>query len=136
MKKLQKGVKDILIVFALQIAWCKIIFFALFLLIGLECEPTSDITLGKFFLACVFAPVWEEIAFRYVPLTIASRYFKKSFMQIAIGSAIFFGYIHGSPINIMIQGVFGLLFTIVYIRNGLSYAIASHALWNFYCLTQ
>lgn len=136
MNKLQKGVKDILIVFALQVAWCKIIFFTLFLLIGLEVEPTSDITLGKFFLACVFAPVWEEIAFRYVPLTIASRYFKKSFIQIMIGSAIVFGLGHGSPINIMIQGVWGLMFSIIYIRNGLVYAIASHALWNFYCLTQ
>ena len=133
MKKLQKGVRDILVVFALQVAWCKIIFFALFLLIGLECEPTSNITLSKFFLACVFAPVWEEIAFRYIPLTIAIRYFKKSFIQITIGSAIFFGYIHGSPINIMIQGVWGLLFSIVYIRNGLKWAIVSHFLWNFYC---
>ena len=136
MKKLQKGVQDIMVVFALQIMWCKVIFFILYLLIGLEQVPAYEFTLGNIFLCCIFAPIWEEIAYRYIPLTIAIRHFKKSFIQIAIGLAIFFGYIHGSPLNIMIQGVWGLLFTFVYIRNGLVYAIASHALWNFYCLTQ
>lgn len=135
MEKIQKGVQYIMVVFALQIIWCKVIFFILYLLIGLEQVPAHEITLGSIFLCCIFAPIWEEIAYRYIPLTIAIRYFKKSFFQIVLGSAIVFGLGHGSPINIMIQGVWGLMFSVVYIRNGLWYAITSHALWNFYCLT-
>lgn len=125
-------IKDILTVFAVQVIYCKVIFFILYLLFGLTlCN--GEKTLDMFLLAVIIAPIVEEFLYRYVPLKIAKNYFRKNIITIAIASSVIFGLHHGSVLNIPIQGVFGLLFTWVYIRNGLPYAILSHALWNLYC---
>lgn len=130
--KQKTPIKDILCVFAVQVFYCKAIFFTLSNLIGLE-KIQQEQSLGLFFLACIFAPMWEEIMYRHVPLQIAKNYFRKNIIHVAIGSSIIFGINHGSVLNILIQGVFGLMFSWVYIRNGLKWSILSHALWNFYC---
>lgn len=93
---------------------------------------------GSFFFACIFAPLWEEAVFRHFALTLVkgSSNFKKNIVPIVILTSCIFGYLHGSIINMLIQGVAGLVLSAVYIRNGFSYwsSVSLHALWNFFLM--
>ena len=86
-----------------------------------------------FFRCCIIAPLWEELAYRYAPLTIAKRLGEKKFIVPAILlSSIIFGYGHGSVGNIFLQGIGGLMCCIVYVKNGYSLwsSLLLHFLWN------
>jgi len=95
---------------------------------------TNNVGAGwtMFFMAVVFAPIWEEAVFRYFPLSIAKGLPSKYTWPIVVVSSIVFGLLHGSIINILIQGVGGFLLAGVYIQNGWSYksSVCYHFLWN------
>lgn len=96
-----------------------------------------------FFLACILAPLWEEFCFRFAPIRfsqlLASFAAKLGVPKngivaaFAIAFAIFFGILHGSALNIVVQGVTGMLFCWLYLKNNNSYwsVVIAHALWNF-----
>ncbi|MBU4348351.1 CPBP family intramembrane metalloprotease [Patescibacteria group bacterium] len=97
-----------------------------------------------FFFTCIFAPLWEEAVFRFGPFGVAraleftatqktSGYLPRTIclFPVLIGSSIVFGLLHGSVINIMIQGVFGMFFAWVMIKSGYWSAVLTHSLWNF-----
>jgi membrane protease YdiL (CAAX protease family) len=90
------------------------------------------------FMGLVFAPLVEEAIFRMLPLAIME---KKSASQtravVVCVCGILFGILHGSPINVFIQGFTGLMLGFLYLKNGpnqlssyLSCA-AVHAAYNF-----
>lgn len=103
-----------------------------------------------FFFACLLAPFWEELAFRWYPLktrlrerdeTALDESKKKILTEIGqrpiypvviLVCFIIFGLAHGGAINILLQGVTGLLMAYVYLRNGrcLWSAMLYHALFN------
>jgi membrane protease YdiL (CAAX protease family) len=102
-----------------------------------------------FFLVCILAPLWEEFCFRVTPIKF-SQFLESLAIKLgvpkngivaifAISFAIFFGILHGNAFNICIQGVSGLLFCWLYLRNNNSYlsVVLAHAIWNFmivFCL--
>lgn len=121
--------KTIFAVFTVQLLWCHFIFW--FLGIGIA---RDDISWQDALLFGVFiAPVWEELLYRHLPIQLGVRYFPKALFPIIIGVSIIFGRNHGSEVNILIQGVYGILFSYTYLRHGLFASIAQHMLWNFYC---
>lgn len=86
-----------------------------------------------FFFACILAPLWEEAAFRYAPITIAKNFGEQYLLPVIVISSVLFGWGHGyGPISLMIQGVAGFLFSLLYIKNNYSYVstVVSHFLWN------
>lgn len=104
-----------------------------------------------FFFACVLAPLWEELMFRYLPfaLFIAPKLataglseeqiannekFIKTFLGLLIlSTSIIFGLLHGGPINILFQGVGGIILWKIFLQSGKYrywYAVGAHALWN------
>lgn len=93
--------------------------------------------LGIFFFSCIIAPLWEELVFRHAPLQITKKLNQVlnvdfTWPVIFISSAIF-GWGHGQQaVSILIQGVMGVVFSIVYIRNNYSYwsSTVLHFLWN------
>jgi hypothetical protein len=99
--------------------------------------------LWLFFLACVMAPLWEEFCFRLAPIRLAqllTGIAKNTGAQMsivgitAVAFAIWFGWCHGyGVISILIQGVGGLFFAWIYLKNNNSYwsCVAAHAIWNF-----
>jgi membrane protease YdiL (CAAX protease family) len=93
-----------------------------------------EMSLGQLIVrACVIAPIWEEVAFRYLPM----KFFgKENLIPAVIGSSIFFGYIHGGVPNIFLQGVAGLILATVYIKSNYSLwvNVTLHALWNFFLM--
>lgn len=93
--------------------------------------------IGMIFFACVWAPIWEEAAFRYAPITIAKNFGPQFLLPVIILSSVLFGWGHGSgPISLLIQGVGGFLFSLLYIKNGFSYksSVAAHFLWNAFLI--
>ena len=89
--------------------------------------------LYEIFMACILAPLWEELAFRHAPGLIAKGMGKQFLLPIIIISSALFGWghHHGAE-SILRQGVMGLLFFWVYIKNGYSYWSSTivHAAWN------
>lgn len=88
-----------------------------------------------FVTSCIFAPLFEEIVFRLVPLQIA-RIFNKGriTLLVILFSSLLFGYGHALGVwAIPIQGIGGLLFCYVYLKNGYSYSssVIMHFLINF-----
>jgi len=93
-----------------------------------------------FFLACIMAPLWEEIVFRYFPLRLAQAIEKavapeqpkiNLVLPAVMFTSVIFGLVHGSVFNILFQGVSGILLAWVFLKNN-SYwsAVILHSLWN------
>jgi len=80
---------------------------------------------------CGFTPIFEEAIFRELPYKLFKPDKEKELLFI-IFVAIIFGWLHGSYMHIFAQGVAGIAFGWVYLRNGYSYlsAVAAHGLYN------
>lgn len=94
-------------------------------------EPSKYYT---FFMCCIVAPIWEELAFRVAPLKLAKKFGEDTFVPIIIISSVLFGWGHGyGAESLLMQGVMGLVFSYVYLKNGFSAwsSMTLHALWNF-----
>lgn len=87
----------------------------------------------ELFMACIFAPLWEELAFRHAPGLLVKALGDKFLVPVMILSSAIFGWGHGhGPESVMRQGVMGFVFFYVYIKNGYSYwsSVVLHAAWN------
>lgn len=89
--------------------------------------------LVEIFLSVLLAPLIEELFFRHFPIQIIKATGKKELLwpTILFTSALF-GIMHDGYPSILLQGVGGLLLSIVYIKNNYSYwsSVALHAMWN------
>lgn len=95
----------------------------------------AKMLLWTYFWTCVVAPLWEELFFRVGPISIAKKLGRHYYFPIILMSSIFFGYMHGfHPLGIILQGVFGFLASVLYIKNGNCYisVVLAHFLWNFH----
>jgi membrane protease YdiL (CAAX protease family) len=91
----------------------------------------------KFLKSCIFAPIWEELLFRYAPIEIARRAGEKKYLLPVIAtSSIIFGLAHYGVVSIFIQGIGGLIMSILYVKNGysLTSSFVLHFLWNLFIL--
>ena len=105
-----------------------------------EDRPTTDIELvpGRylFFITCIVAPIWEELAYRYGPISIAKHFGRDLILPVIVISSAIFGWGHGDgPESILRQGIMGFVFSWVYIKNGYSLksSIILHMAWNIFC---
>lgn len=133
MKKFFKSnfdkIKTLFSIFGLNLIW--IVFIVTFIDKVVYVNPI----MVTFFMSCIFAPLWEELLFRYVPIQIvnASNNASKLMLPVVIGSSILFGLAHGGPLNILTQGVGGLFLSYLYIKYESYWLnVLSHALWNFF----
>jgi membrane protease YdiL (CAAX protease family) len=99
---------------------------------------TLQASLGlQLFLAVLMAPIFEEIIFRLLPLTLVKRSHPEVILAVQLGvCGVIFGWVHGSPINILIQGVGGFMLGRLYMKNNSSMLAAwgstalVHAMYN------
>lgn len=90
----------------------------------------------EFFMTCIAAPLWEELAFRVAPYKIAQKFGQEYLIPVVLLSTIIFGWGHGAgTISLMFQGFGGLFLTYAYLKSGYSYwtSVALHFTWNFGC---
>ncbi|MFA6603391.1 MAG: CPBP family intramembrane glutamic endopeptidase [Patescibacteria group bacterium] len=90
------------------------------------------------FMTLVFAPVIEEAIFRMLPLTfVIGQHPERVRAVVIVICGIIFGWAHGSPLNVFIQGFVGLMLGWLYVKNNTSQKAAYiscvivHALYNF-----
>jgi membrane protease YdiL (CAAX protease family) len=98
-------------------------------------QPPSNAYI--FFITVLLAPLWEEAVFRYFPISLARKLgVNELLVPFMVLSSIIFGLGHGSPFNILLQGIMGFMFSCIYVKNGYSYwsTFTLHALWNFMCI--
>lgn len=84
------------------------------------------------FFSCIWAPIWEELTYRWVPVQIAKREFPKLLLPLIVLSSALFGWGHGEcQEGVFIQGVLGLIFTWVYLKtDNILYCILLHCIYN------
>lgn len=103
---------------------------------GMDWISSISPSVNNLFWVVLIAPVWEEAAFRYAPITIAMLFNKKLVLPVVIISSAIFGWGHGhGAYSVMLQGVGGLIYAWIYIRNGYSYwsSVTAHSMWNVFC---
>jgi membrane protease YdiL (CAAX protease family) len=90
------------------------------------------------FMKLIFAPVVEEAAFRYFPITMVKNMERSQIRAtIIVVGGIVFGILHGHVLNILIQGVVGVILGYLYLRNYRSdltsylSCVAVHMMYNF-----
>lgn len=88
--------------------------------------------LYSFFIACIWAPIWEELAFRWAPIQLALRTNDKYIVPIIIISSAYFGWGHGDcQEGVFIQGVLGVIFSGVYLHTRKIWCnMVLHSLYN------
>lgn len=87
---------------------------------------------GDITFILILCPLWEELAFRVIPIQIARVVPRNLTWPIVLMAGFIFGWYHGSLANIIMQGVLGVIMTWVYIRNGFSFmsSFLTHAFYN------
>lgn len=101
------------------------------ILLGMR-SPTET-----FFMACVWAPIWEEFVFRWAPIKLARAAGGATLLPIIIIASAIFGWGHGAgPYSLLIQGAMGLVFSVLYIKNNDSVlsTIIAHSMWNTFVI--
>lgn len=89
--------------------------------------------LVEIFLACIMAPLWEEVVFRKFPLDVIKASKKEELLiPTMLFTSVIFGLGHYGVPSLLIQGVGGFVMSAVYIKNGFSYwsSCFMHFLWN------
>lgn len=67
---------------------------------------------------------FEEIIFRFTPIFLARTFLGKFFgaswgiLIVALVASVLFGLVHGSPHNIYVQGVSGMLYSLLFLKCG------------------
>lgn len=88
-------------------------------LLGEEPEAIGVPILSLWFIPVLFLiATVEEAIFRIIPLTIALRESQRKSVHLTVVllSAIVFGFIHGGPIHIFIQGIGGFLYAVIFLK--------------------
>ncbi len=90
------------------------------------------------FMALIFAPFIEEALFRMLPLTLVGGLKRDQIRAVLIAvCGIIFGWAHGSPLNVFIQGFVGLMLGWLYLKNNSSQwasyisCVIVHSAYNF-----
>lgn len=131
-------IANIILGLLIIIGWVTIVAHVLPLITN---EPRSNYEIAfswaYVFFACVMAPLTEEVVFRLFPLTLTRKLDDKSKVATILASSIIFGFAHKNGYySILFQGVMGLVFACVYVKNNYSYwsSVILHSLWNLTCM--
>lgn len=130
--------KNIALGFVVILVWIIGIqaFLSLFINIPSFIPNKSTVTVIGLFFGCVWAPLWEELAFRVVPITLAKVISAEAVLPVVFLSSLLFGWGHNhGPVSLLFQGVTGFIISVVYIKNNYCYfsVVGLHAFWNLFC---
>lgn len=90
-----------------------------------------------FLSACVLAPLVEELMYRYPLVLLKNQNLPKLTLVAVVISSVLFGYAHwGGPWTVPVQGVAGIIFAWVFLKNGYSYvsSVLCHFTVNLFFL--
>lgn len=126
--------KNVVFAFAVMFFWVHgVVYFLGYLNTPMDqFRQTPQI---DFFFSCMCAPFFEEILFRWGPITLIKGHEDKFLWPVVLVGSIIFGLMHGlGPVSILLQGVMGFVFACVYLKNGsIVWSMLLHSAWNIYC---
>lgn len=128
--ELGEDLKIVLLGFFAMFTWISILR-----LMGFEFH-NNKLTFAYFIIGGILAPLWEELTYRYVPIKIGEILNRDLLWPIIILSCVLFGWGHGNGVfSLLIQGVFGLIQCLVFMRTKYSYlsSVVLHMMWNLFC---
>ena len=130
-----KILKVIIISFILCLAWLLASSYILTFL--------NDISYGfpdvdeepywySFFFTCIWAPLWEEMMYRWAPIKFAKQLSIEIVWPVIIIASATFGWGHGDcPEGVFLQGVLGIIFSGVYLYTGKIWtSMLVHSMYN------
>ena len=126
--------KNIATAFVFKLAWYSLMMsFVRFLATDQVGEVPVEL---EFFMACIWAPIWEETVFRLGPLKLAEALGEKTLVPIIIISSAVFGWLHGNgPFSVMLQGVSGVVYCLLFLKHGNIWScMILHSMWNTYVM--
>lgn len=133
-------IKNIALGFIVMVIWLHIIIpFFNFVEPPEPPDPFFIVPKETFIHILVFgvisAALWEEVVFRWFPLYLTKKLSNDYKIPVILATSAIFGYIHGGPWHVWVQGVSGLVLACVYIKNGYHYwsAVILHGIWNYMC---
>lgn len=135
--KVVDKLKNIVITYNILAIWIFFISMVLNWISGWQATSHIYDIKQYLFFGCFLAPLWEELAFRYVPITFAKNLGKQYILPAIVLSSAIFGWGHGyGTTSLLLQGTMGFLFSLLYIKNNYSYWSAAilHAAWNITCI--
>lgn len=136
-KKADTGLDKVMITsgaFLFNMIW---LFIIVTFLQYINTEGYQNWKIPAFFYACIMAPLWEELAFRVIPISIARKFGDQFIIPVILLSSLLFGWGHGNGTNsLLIQGVGGLILSAVYIKTNYNYwcVVVMHSAWNIWVL--
>lgn len=129
-------IKNICLVYVFKAIWYSLVTLGISFIFPSSGSPFS-IDSTPIFITIIFGiiltPLWEELAFRYIPITFAKLLGQAFILPTIFLSSLMFGFGHpGGMIALLLQGVGGFIYSILYIRNNYSYwsTVTAHAMWN------
>lgn len=137
-RSLLKKLRNIFITAGIIVLWMCIYFDHILTKLGTITENGFiENKYGDLFFTLVAPPLWEELAWRWFPITLALQLKKHLSLDllvpICVLASISFGLVHGmGAVSIFGQGIGGLALCYLYIKNGYSYwsTVCAHFLWN------
>ena len=126
--------KNVSFTFFILAAWMFFITTILgFMGMPMYSGPSEQVTFLDVFMACICAPTWEELCFRWAPIEIARGLGDQMVLPVILISSVVFGLGHGNGIfSLLVQGVMGFTFSMLYIKNNYSIwtTMLLHSMWN------
>lgn len=128
-------VKVFLLAWVFHFTWILVVGMTLFLCgAKFSQHVASDSEFTNSFLLVPFTALVEELVFRWGPMLVAclalkyvcrrgsldkSQFFhveKRVMLAVVVVSSIIFGWVHGNIFNVLLQGVSGIIFFVIYLR--------------------
>lgn len=126
-------IKNIFLAFVFLFVWVGIASFIYSYVYGGSLAQEIDFK-SALLGGCMITPLWEELYYRFVPISIGKALGQAFILPAVVLSSISFGFAHGNPplYHLLVQGVMGVVFSWVYIKNRYSYwsSVLLHSLWN------
>lgn len=104
---------------------------------GFRFYADSPTNLQIFFMACVVAPLWETVVYQAGPIKLIKKLAPEYLTLLVVAASCIFAWQHGyGQWGLFIQGIFGLIISIVYIKNNDCFlsAVILHSLYNIYVI--
>ena len=121
----------------IAIFWVIKFIWYTFIAIFLKQYIFDSINKVDFFFIVLLGPLVEEVIYRWFPITVATKLGKEYVLPAIVLSSIIFGLRHEfGLLSVLIQGVGGFMYSILFIRNNycLTSTFVGHSSWNLFTL--
>lgn len=141
--KAKRKIRNIILAFLAILVWTSILRYGAFPAMehivyqylgfnAIGLLEIKSVTVWDLVKSILVAPAWETLAFIAIPIYVAKRFDEKLVLPVLGLSTIIFGWGHHGNVGMVMQGMMGVIFAWVYIKNNYHFlsAFIVHMAWN------